>query len=99
MEKWLDNNYILMCSTHNERKTVVAERFIKLLNGKIYKKLIANNSKSYLGYLNKGFNLLHKLSSNPTRGLSEIHYGKDLGQWPRLDIRLNVCRRSTILEK
>ena len=29
MEKWLDDNDILMYSTHNEGKSVVAERFFK----------------------------------------------------------------------
>ena len=29
MQKWLDNNGILMYSTHNEVKSVVAERFIR----------------------------------------------------------------------
>ena len=32
---------------------MVAERFIKTLKGKICKKMKANDSKSYLGYLNK----------------------------------------------
>ena len=41
----LDNNYILMYSTHNEGKSVIAERFTKTLKVKIYKKwqlMIAN---------------------------------------------------------
>ena len=38
MQKWLDNNDILMYSTHNEGKSVIAERFIKTLKTKIYKK-------------------------------------------------------------
>ena len=42
-----------MHSTHNESKTIVAERFKKTLKGKICKKLAATESKSYLGYLNK----------------------------------------------
>ena len=42
-----------MYSTHNEGKSVVTEMFIKTLKGKIYKTMTANNSKSYLGYLNK----------------------------------------------
>ena len=42
-----------MYLTHNEGKSVVAERFIRTLKGKIYKKMTANDSKSYLGYLNK----------------------------------------------
>ena len=40
-----------MCSTHNEGKSVIAERFIKRLKSKIYKKKkkkTANDSKSYL---------------------------------------------------
>ena len=35
MQKWLDDN-ISMYSTHSEGKSVVAERFIKTLKGKIY---------------------------------------------------------------
>ena len=37
MQKLLDDNYILMYSTHNEWKSVVAERFIRTLKGRIYK--------------------------------------------------------------
>ena len=39
--------------TANEGKSVVAERFIRTLKSKIYKKMTANDSKFYLGYLNK----------------------------------------------
>ena len=53
MQEWLDNNNILMCSTHNEGKSVIAKRFIKTLKAKIYKKITANGSKSYLSYLNE----------------------------------------------
>ena len=38
MQKWLDNNNILMYSTHNKGKSVPAERFIKTLKNKIYLK-------------------------------------------------------------
>ena len=44
---------MLMYSTHNEGKSVVAERFIKTLKGKTFTKLTTNYSKSCLGYLNK----------------------------------------------
>ena len=53
MQEWLDNNDILMYSTNNEGKLVIAERFIKTLKAKIYKKMTANDSKFYLSYLNK----------------------------------------------
>ena len=36
MQEWVDNNDILMYSTHNEGKLVIAERFIKTLKPKIY---------------------------------------------------------------
>ena len=52
MQEWLDNNDMLMYSTHNEGNLVVNEKFIKRLKTKIYKKMTANNSKSYLSYLN-----------------------------------------------
>ena len=42
-----------MYLTHTEGKPVIAERFIKDLNRKIYKKVTANNSKPYLSPLNK----------------------------------------------
>ena len=42
-----------MYSIHNEGSWLIAERFIKILKTKIYKKITDNDSKSYLPYLNK----------------------------------------------
>ena len=33
IQKWLDNNNILMYSTHNKGKSVIAEKFIKTFKG------------------------------------------------------------------
>ena len=52
MQEWLDNNDILMYSTH-EGNSVIAERFIKTLKAKIYEKMTPNDSKSYFSYLIK----------------------------------------------
>ena len=41
-----------MYSTHNEGESVIAERFIKTLKDKIYKKITANDSKCCLPHLN-----------------------------------------------
>ena len=38
MQEWLNNRDILMYSTHNDDKPVIAKRFIKTLNSKIYLK-------------------------------------------------------------
>ena len=37
MKSWLQDNGIEIHSTHNEEKSVVAERFIMSLNNNIYK--------------------------------------------------------------
>ena len=42
-----------MYSRHNEGKSEIAERFIKTSKPKIYKKMIFNDSNSYVPYLNK----------------------------------------------
>ena len=53
MQERLDNNDILMYSTHNEGKSVISERFVKTLKSKIFKRMAGNDSKWYLPYLNK----------------------------------------------
>ena len=42
-----------MYLAHSEGRSVIAKRFVKTLKSKIYKKMTANESKSYLLYLNK----------------------------------------------
>ena len=37
VKSWLEKSDIKMYSTHNEGKSVVAERFIRILKNKIYK--------------------------------------------------------------
>ena len=53
MQEWWYNDDILMyCTTHNEGKSVITERFMKTLKARIYEKITANDSKFYLLYLN-----------------------------------------------
>ena len=40
-----------MCSIHNERKSVVAERFIKILKTKIYKYMTSISKNVYIDNL------------------------------------------------
>ena len=42
MHECLDNNDILIYSTHNQGKSVICERFIKTLKAKVYKNMAAN---------------------------------------------------------
>ena len=44
---------ILIYLTFNEGNSVVAQKFIRTLKSKTYKRVTANNNKSYLDYFNK----------------------------------------------
>ena len=44
-KKWLSDNDIIIYSTYNEGKSVVAERFIRTLKNKLYKRLLV---KTYI---------------------------------------------------
>ena len=50
-KKWLQDNDIVMYSTHNEGKSVVAERFIRTLKRKIYKHMTSISKNVYIDKL------------------------------------------------
>ena len=50
-KKWLQDNDIVMYSTHNEGKSVVAERFIRTLKRKIYKYMTSISKNVYIDKL------------------------------------------------
>ena len=50
-KKWLRDNDIVMYSTHNEGKSVVAERFIRTLKSKIYKYMTSMSKNVYIDKL------------------------------------------------
>ena len=47
-KKWLSDNDIIMYSTYNEDKSVVAERFIGTLKNKLYKHMTATGKNDVL---------------------------------------------------
>ena len=51
MKSWLEKNDIEMYSTHNEGKSVVAERFIRTLKTKIYKCMTSIPKNVYINKL------------------------------------------------
>ena len=51
-KKWLQHNDIVMYSTNNEGKSVVAERFIRTLKSKIYKHMTLISKNVYIDKLN-----------------------------------------------
>ena len=50
-KKWLSDNDIIMYSTYNEGKSVVAERFIRTLKNKLYKHMTATCKNVYYDVL------------------------------------------------
>ena len=48
MKSWLEKNDIKMYSTHNEGKSVVAERFIRALKNKIYEYMTSISKIPYI---------------------------------------------------
>ena len=51
MKSWLEKNDIEMYSTHNEEKSVVAERFIRTIKNKIYKHMTSISKNVYIDKL------------------------------------------------
>ena len=50
-KKWLKNNDTEMYSTHNEEKSVIAERYIRTLKTKIYKYMNSISKNVYIDKL------------------------------------------------
>ena len=63
MKSWLQNIDIEIYSTHNEGKSVVAERFIRTLKNEIYKYMTSISKTVYIinlaGIVNKYNNVYH----------------------------------------
>ena len=55
-KKWLSDNDIIMYSTYNEGKSVVAERFIRTLKNKLYKDMTAIGKNVYYDVLDNVVN-------------------------------------------
>ena len=51
MKSWLEKNGIEMYSTHNEGKSVAAERFIRTIKNKIYKHMTSISKNVYIDKL------------------------------------------------
>ena len=48
MKSWLEKNAIEMYSTHNKGKSVVAERFMRILKNKIYMYMTSISKNVYI---------------------------------------------------
>ena len=111
MKSLLHENGTEMYSTDNERKLVVAERFIRALKNKIYKHMWAVSKNVYLNNLeeiiNKYNNIHHrtiKMKSADINSDTSIYYGAELndqdskfkiGYHVRISKNKNILWRAT----
>ena len=63
-KKWLSDNDIIMYSTYNESKSVVAERFIRTLKNKLYKHMTATGKNVYYDVLDDLVNKYNNTKHN-----------------------------------
>ena len=63
-KKWLSENDIIMYSTFNEGKSVVAERFIRTLKNKLYKHMTATGKNVYYNVLDDVVNKYNNTKHN-----------------------------------
>ena len=85
MKSWLQENDIVMYSTHNDRKSVIAERFIRTLKNKIYKYMTSISKNVYIDKLhnivNKYNNTYHgtiKMKPIDVKDNTYINIGKEV---------------------
>ena len=85
MKPWLEKNNTEMHSTHNEGKSVVAERFIRTLKNKIYKYMTSISKNVYIHKLddivNKYNNTYHstiKMKPVDVKSSTNIESSKEI---------------------
>ena len=85
MKSWLDENDIEMYSTHNEGKSVTAERFIRTLKNKSYKYMTSLSKNVYIDKLddivNKYYNTYHstiKMKPVDIKSNTYINFSKEI---------------------
>ena len=93
MKSWLQDNDIEIYSTHNEGKSVVAERFTRTLKTKSYKHMTSISKNVYINKLddivNKYNNTHHRtIKMNPMDVKDNIYI--DFGKEYQNDV-LQVC--------
>ena len=108
-KRWLSDNDIIMYSTYNEGKSVVAERFIRKLKNKLYKHMTATGKNVYYDVLddvvNKYNNTKHStikmkpidVRDNNKRVYIDEHNEKDSRF--KVDDRVRISKLKNIFAK
>ena len=99
-EKWLSDNDIIICSTYNEGKSVVAERFIRTLKNKLYKHMTATGKNVYYDVLddvvNKYNNTKHSTIKMKTIDVKDNNKRVYIDEHNEKDSRFKVGDRGRI---
>ena len=84
-KKWLPDNNIEMYSTHNEGKSVVAERFIRTIKSKIYKYMTSISKNVYIDKLddivneyNNAYHRTIKMKPIDVKDNTYVNFGKEV---------------------
>ena len=93
-KRWLSDNDIIMYSTFNEGKSVVAERFIRTLKNKLYKHMTATGKNVYYNVLddivNKYNNTWHNTIKMKPRDVKDDNKRVYTDEHNKKDSRFNV---------
>ena len=96
-KKWLSDNDIIMYSTYNEGKSVVAERFIRTLKNKLYKHMTATGQNVYHDVLD---DIVTKYTKHSTIEMKPIDVGDNkkvyIDEYNEKDSRFKVGDRVRI---
>ena len=108
-KKWLQDNDIVMYSTHSEGKSVVAERFIRTLKSKIYKHMTSISKNVYIDKLddivnecNNTYHTTIKMKPIDVKVNTYIHTDKEINNKdPKFKVgdRVRISKYKNILAK
>ena len=94
-KKWLKDNDITMYSTHNEEKSVVAERFIRTLKNKIYKHMTSISKNTYFNALDnivkKYNNTYHSTIKMKPIDVKDNNFTKYIEESNEKDPKFEIC--------
>ena len=108
-KKWLRDNDIVMYSTYNEGKSVVAERFIRTLKSKIYKYMTSISKNVYIDKLddivdeyNNTYHTTIKMKPIDVKDNTYINTSKEINsKYPKFKVgdRVRISKYKNIFAK
>ena len=105
-KKWLQDNDIVMYSTNNEGKSIVAERFIRTLKSKIYKYMTSISKNVYIDKLddivdeyNNTYHTTIKMKPTDVKDNRYINTDKEINNTDHKFIKIYLSKYKNIFAK